>query len=41
MVRIHVVVSLWHGVARVSKKLAAAPFRIGVTEEQYIPPKRR
>jgi hypothetical protein len=40
-VRIHVVIWLWHGVARVSEKHAAAPFRLGVTEGQYFPPKRR
>jgi hypothetical protein len=40
-VRIHVVVWLWHGVARVSEKHAAAPLRVGVTKEQYVPQKRR
>ena len=41
MVRIRVFVWLWHGVARVSEKHTAAPFRVGVTEGQYVSPKRR
>jgi len=38
---VRVIVWLWHDVARVLEKHTAAPFRVGVTEGQYFPPKRR